>query len=766
MAGIDPLGLKGLLLEGHVTVERALSETPLAVTYRAVYRGLGEPVSLKAFRLPANLAPERVKSFVDALAREASDLQGLVGAGANVPPFVAFGSATVGATVVPYLVTEWLDGQSLAAELELRTSAVPLAEVANWVHDAAQVLDMAHARGLAHRDLCSTTLFVEKPAKLPPRLRIVDFGVSSLLEAWGGELASPFEPKNAAPEQLDGSLGEVGPPADVFALALVMLEALLPRLKRKTGPLAHRKKRSLDPHDRPTPKRLGLALAPKLTDVLDRALAVRPTDRFGSAAELYSALAEADLVFAAAARAPGAGRPSVPITTVRKPPIGDGQPTERAPVAMPESSVVSGPRSGPETERVEPSTVRIGGASDPPPPLRRSSAPAPGPLLAPQPFTFAAPRVPSVEVPPAATPAKHAVDLSATLPVASPLMSTLLSANAPEQGPPELQLLRDPGGPIAPVAPPLDPAGSFAEATAVDRLPPEPVEPAPVFQRTAVMAVAAAPVVPVMAPVVPVTAPVVAQADVPPVAGAAVAPFAAMMPMSQPVENPSATYVPAVPPPAAPRVEMAVVEGVQTHPVATHARAASQPGRTTVEDDDPPKPPMESSRSFVIAGIGAVVLMAVLGLVLALRGSASKSTAVVPSPPSASSSALNNPATSAPPLVSSSPPEVAASAAPSASAPSPATERAFDASAAQATLDSVPGTQSECRKLNGPRGKWKATVTFEPTGKVSEVELEKPFNRTPSGKCVKDHLKLAEIAPFGGPAQKVTTVVPIFVAGK
>jgi serine/threonine protein kinase len=765
MAGIDPLGLKGLLLEGHVTVERALSETPLAVTYRAVYRGLGEPVSLKAFRLPPNLSPERVKSFMDALAREASDLQSLVGAGGDVPPFVAFGSATVGATVVPYLVTEWLDGQSLAAELELRTSAVPLAEVAHWVHDAAQVLEMAHARGLTHRDLCSTTLFVEKPAKLPPRLRIVDFGVSSLLEAWGGELASPFEPKNAAPEQLDGSLGEVGPPADVFALALVMLEALLPRLKRKTGPLAHRKKRSHDPQDRPTPKRLGLALAPKLTDVLDRALAVRPTDRFGSAAALYSALAEADLVFAAAARAPGAGRPSVPLTTVRKPPLQDGQPTERAPMAMRESSVVSVPSSEPETERFEPSTVRIGGASVPPPPLRRSSAPALGPP-APHPFTFAPRVVPSVEVPQAADPTKH-VDLSATLPVASPRMSTLLSVSGPEQGPPEPETSRMPDGPTAAVEPPRDVAGPILEATAVDRLPPEPVEPAPAFQRTAVMAVAVLPkVAPVVAPaeVPPVVMPMVAPVEVPPAVMPMVAPAEVpplVMPMSQPVETP---YVPAVPAPASVRVETPVMAGVQIHQAATPARAPSQPERATFEDDEPPKPPMESSRTFVLAGMGAVALIAVLGLVLALRGSSPKTTAVVPSPPVASLSPKH--VASAPSVVPSPPPEVAASGALSASKPSPAIERAFDTAAAQATLDSVPGTQSECRKLNGPRGKWKATVTFEPTGKVSDVELEKPFNRTPSGKCVKDHLKLAEIAPFGGPAQKVTTVVPIFLAGK
>ena len=64
-----------------------------------------------------------------------------------------------------------------------------------------------------------------------------------------------------------------------------------------------------------------------------------------------------------------------------------------------------------------------------------------------------------------------------------------------------------------------------------------------------------------------------------------------------------------------------------------------------------------------------------------------------------------------------------------------------------------------------PRAK-DETQAFAGDGPVSDVELDKPFNRTPAGKCVIGHLKQAEVPAFAGPAQKASTIVTIAVAGK
>jgi hypothetical protein len=187
--------------------------------------------------------------------------------------------------------------------------------------------------------------------------------------------------------------------------------------------------------------------------------------------------------------------------------------------------------------------------------------------------------------------------------------------------------------------------------------------------------------------------------------------------------------------------------------------------------EPPPLPPMESSRGLVIGGAAVAVVALVAAIALFVGGRTKPVSAPAPTPEVAKvapSSAGPSPSVApsvvpSPSVEPSASPSAQASAAPGAEAPR---SDAFDASSAKAALDAVPGTQSECRKLNGPRGKWKATVTFEPSGAVSDVDLEKPFSRTPAGKCVRDHLKGATVPAFAGPAQKVTTLVTIAVSGK
>lgn len=192
-------------------------------------------------------------------------------------------------------------------------------------------------------------------------------------------------------------------------------------------------------------------------------------------------------------------------------------------------------------------------------------------------------------------------------------------------------------------------------------------------------------------------------------------------------------------------------------------------------DDDPPAPPLESSRPLVIGAAVAVLVLVLVGVGFFFGTRKPKASVgaeppvVASSSPSAAPSSVaetTNPSASASATTSASAAPAAGAEPPPASSSAPPAEATFDAAKAQAALEAVPGTQSECRKLNGPRGKWKATVTFEPTGKPSAVELDKPFNRTPSGKCVESHLKTAEIPPFAGPAQKATMLVTIAVSGK
>ncbi|MFO0638550.1 MAG: hypothetical protein U0183_05005 [Polyangiaceae bacterium] len=813
MAGLDPLGLVGLPLEGGARAERALSESSWSSVYRAVHGG--KPCVLRAF---PGLDPE-------ASAACARDVERLASNGAGTPSLVAHGVASTARGEVPYVVTEWVDGPTLAAELDLRTAAYPLAEVASLASALRRPFTVAHELGIVHGDVGPSALHLDKREKSPV-LRIVDFGVARALARVPA--ASPYEPRHAAPEVVDSSLGAIGPEADVFALALTFMEALLPRLKRKTGPLAHRKKKSLEATDRPTPKKLGLDLPPKLAEVLERAVASRPSERFPDVVAFFDALAAVDAQFHVHVGRRGVEHTKPPASQPASPKAPPSSPGGSGPIGAPppkvEASVAVAPPLG---ASAGPEAFRTRGASDPPPPVRRSVPPGrgieapltflkgpsepPPALVAPSPL--AAPAVPRDLVPPSeAVPSELSPPVSSgtgkrRAPMGLASQSGLFAASAavadgraaPEVTPHEPaahhateSTTATTPAVLAPPSPGNAPSGPETAAPAPEMFPsaPEMSPSAPEMSPSAPGMSPGAPEVSLSAaglspsafgmaaePAPPSPGPAPGQGGAPAV-GVEMPPVAAVAPpvgMEMPPVGMEMPPVAAMAPPVG--VEMSPVAAVAppvvavAPPVDLGPSPARPPTASMLEE--PPLPPMESSRGLLLGAAGVAVLAVVVGIVVVVGGRSkpeptaaepvpSASTTVASAPPSASVVPSSQPSAS-PSGESAAAPSAVPSAAPP---PGPAGVAAFDAASAKAALDAVPGTQSECRKLNGPRGKWKATVTFEPSGAVSDVELEKPFSRTPAGKCVRDHLKGATVPAFGGSAQKVTTLVTIAVSGK
>jgi serine/threonine-protein kinase len=121
----------------------------------------------------------------------------------------------------PYLVLEYLGGGSLRSLLDQGTLLTPSQSLLVGL-EAARALDVAHRRGFVHRDI--------KPANLlfgeDGRLRIADFGLARALSetAWTEHGSLVGTARYAAPEQARG--GRVDGKADVYALGLVMVEAV------------------------------------------------------------------------------------------------------------------------------------------------------------------------------------------------------------------------------------------------------------------------------------------------------------------------------------------------------------------------------------------------------------------------------------------------------------------------------------------------------------------------------------------------------------
>jgi serine/threonine protein kinase len=302
----DPFGLLGQVLDGHFRVERCVGEGGFSTVYKGTHIGLSEPIAIKCLKLPAALGSAIVDSFVKRF-RDESRLQYKLSQGnLHVVRSIASGTTIAPSTsaLVPYTVLEWLEGRSLAVEFVDRRDrglrGRPLEEVVRLLDSAVDAVAYAHAQGVVHRDLNPGNFFLARTSS-GVRLKVLDFGVAKVMA--DSVLAMPsartvgnlrmFAPAYGAPEQFDDRAGAVGPWTDVYALALVTLEALRDRTVVDGEHVGEFAMKALDRANRPTPRRLGLAVGDEVEGVFARALSVDPRERPRDAGELWGMLKHA-----------------------------------------------------------------------------------------------------------------------------------------------------------------------------------------------------------------------------------------------------------------------------------------------------------------------------------------------------------------------------------------------------------------------------------------------------------------------------------------
>ena len=124
----------------------------------------------------------------------------------------------------PYLVTEWMEGETLSARL--RSPGLTLRESVGLATDLASALGDIHHFDLVHRDVKPANVVFTEPGGLACRL--IDFGIArSTLSPRDitGTGIMVGTPGFISPEQARGSLS-VGPPSDVFSLGCLLYMCL------------------------------------------------------------------------------------------------------------------------------------------------------------------------------------------------------------------------------------------------------------------------------------------------------------------------------------------------------------------------------------------------------------------------------------------------------------------------------------------------------------------------------------------------------------
>jgi len=162
-----------------------------------------------------------------------------------------------------------------------------------FISPVASALDAAHGAGLVHRDVKPANMLVDVGPGRPEHVYLSDFGLArGILSVGGPTRAGQFlgTPDYAAPEQISGR--PVDGRVDQYALACVAYTLLSGSLPfEREEPMAALYAHLFAPPPRVTSVRPDLPDA--VDEVLARALAKAPEDRYGSCGAFADALREA-----------------------------------------------------------------------------------------------------------------------------------------------------------------------------------------------------------------------------------------------------------------------------------------------------------------------------------------------------------------------------------------------------------------------------------------------------------------------------------------
>jgi serine/threonine protein kinase len=180
-----------------------------------------------------------------------------------------------------YLVMAFVDGEPLSTRLKER-GRLGVAETMSIVAQAAEALHAAHENGTVHRDVKPGNLIVKPNGTVI----LVDFGVarSAAVTSVTGLNAIVGTALYMAPEQV--AKGNVSPATDIYALGAVAYHCLAGNPPFDGDNALQVALRHLEDEPEPLPENI---VPPPVRELISRAMAKHPDDRFTSAAEFAEA---------------------------------------------------------------------------------------------------------------------------------------------------------------------------------------------------------------------------------------------------------------------------------------------------------------------------------------------------------------------------------------------------------------------------------------------------------------------------------------------
>lgn len=267
----------GRILGERYEIIARLGSGGMANVYQAKCRVLNRIVTVKILR--SELAED--KDFVRRFQLEAQAVASL--SHPNIVSIYDVGEEDG----LPYLVMEYVEGSNLK-EIIKREGRLTPGETVNIGIQVCAALAHAHEKGIIHRDIKPHNILVTPTG----RVKVTDFGLARVLSLPGATVTQSGTVMGSvyyfSPEQAQGE--DVGPQSDLYSLGAVLYETITGQVPfRGDNPVSVALKHL---QELPTsPRKENPGVPHWLDQIILKAMAKHPEQRFASAWEMRSALA-------------------------------------------------------------------------------------------------------------------------------------------------------------------------------------------------------------------------------------------------------------------------------------------------------------------------------------------------------------------------------------------------------------------------------------------------------------------------------------------
>ncbi len=267
---------------GTCTLQKLIGQGGMGAVFLAQQSRPKRQVAVKVLLPMTPLSRNQLAAFLERFRRETDAAASLEHP--NITPVHEYGERDG----LAYLVMPYISGGTLRDEME-REGPLPLAKVVNYLDQIAAALDCAHGHGVIHRDIKPANILMTPEG----RLLLTDFGLVKIIDEGKapqirltGAGAPVGTPDYMAPEQVIGE--EIDARADLYSLGVVLYQMITGTtpFQGETPMQIAAQHLQIPP---PSPQMLRPDLPITAEQVMLRALAKRPSDRYMRAQELANA---------------------------------------------------------------------------------------------------------------------------------------------------------------------------------------------------------------------------------------------------------------------------------------------------------------------------------------------------------------------------------------------------------------------------------------------------------------------------------------------